>query len=282
MKYHLAEACQNTFVLFDCLGLSKERPGQLETAQTELHTPSTSWKGSVSESLLDWAHSCLQNEDRDDALILVEDRRQGEDLYARMVVLGLDRNLGEFCGNGSRACAAYLFAKYPHFKKFFLVTPFGVHPLKKWGDGTYSIKLPLPSFEINLKFIAAPEVFGMQYVEVIEPHLVIQADLDDEELFLLGKKLNQHKEIFPLGINVNAWHVIGDHHLHVKTYERGVQRLTKSCGTGSIACAASFLKQGRLKVSTPGGDLEIAIENDGVLLKGPASFFDIDKKERAG
>ena len=273
MKYHLAQACENTFVLFDCLDLSEQDSGC---------TPSFIGKGVVSEPLLDWAHSCLQNEDRDDALILVGDRIEGKDLYARMVVLGLDRNLGEFCGNGARACAAYLFSKYPQFQKFFLVTPFGVHPLEKWSDGAYSIKLPLPSFEINPKFIAVPQLFGLQYVEVIEPHLVIQAELTDEELFLLGKQLNGNKEVFPLGINVNAWHAVGDHHLHVKTYERGVQRLTRSCGTGSIACAASFRKKGMLKVSTPGGNLEIAIETDGVQLKGPASFSYSNKKERAG
>ena len=58
----------------------------------------------------------------------------------------------------------------------------------------------------------------------------------------------------------------------VKTYERGVQRLTLSCGTGSSCSSTIFLRgeSGSIHVATPGGDLEITISEEGLELKGPA------------
>lgn len=251
MKYHLAEACQNTFVLFDCLDSS-----------------------AVDDAFLHMVHHCLAEEGRDDALILMDGKAQDDAFYARMIVLGLDGTLGEFCGNGARACAAYLFEHYPMVRNFFLVTPHGVHPLAKHGERTYSIKLPPARFQLNEKFIASREHFnaecGLHYVEMIEPHLIVERKMSDEDLFSLGRKLNQKKDLFPLGINVNAWHTLNDETLYVKTYERGVQRLTQSCGTGSMSCASFYKKLGKVHVSTPGGHLEIQLGQDGIELKGAA------------
>lgn len=263
MKYYLAEACQNTFVLMDCL---------------ETHR--------IDNLILDSAHQFLKTENRDDALILTQGEFDGNSFYARMVVLGLDGTLGEFCGNGSRACAAYLFKKYPLVENFFLTTTYGIHPLIRYADGGYSIKLPPARFEINEKFIANPSLFknkyGFDYVEMIEPHLIIQKTLSDEELFSLGRELNRQKDLFPHGININAWHILNEGSLHVKTYERGVQRLTRSCGTGSMSCAAFYQSRGNIHVSTPGGGLLIQMQDDGIVLKGPASFYDKDIKRISG
>jgi diaminopimelate epimerase len=255
MKYYHAEACRNTFVLFDCL----------ET-------------GGQDEAFLKVAHQCLALENRDDALILTGGMRIEDTLYARMVVLGMDGNLGEFCGNGSRACAAYLFARFPCIRSFYLSTRFGHHPLRMQSGGDYSIILPSPIRELNPKFIADVELFKkvspFTYVEMIEPHLVIEGDWSDQEVLEAGRELNQNKAIFPLGINVNAWRRQCDGTLFVKTYERGVQRLTQSCGTGSMACAVCAIAEGKTIVRTPGGNLEITIGRGGVQLSGPAFFSD--------
>lgn len=77
-------------------------------------------------------------------------------------------------------------------------------------------------------------------------------------------------DIFPLGINVNAWHILKKGSIKVKTYERGVQRLTQSCGTGSMSCASVYATSGLVSVSTPGGDLKITLEKNGIELQGPA------------
>lgn len=257
MMYYLGEACENTFVLFDCMQES-----------------------AASEEFLDGALQCLHEEERDDALILINAKSVGDAFFAEMIVLGLDGEFGEFCGNGARACAAYLFERYPFFQRYYLVTKWGCHLLMNHGNGIYSVKLPPARFELNDKFVAVPELFGLNYVEIIEPHLIIQKKLSDDELFSLGRELNQHKNIFPRGINVNAWYPMEDDVLNVKTYERGVQRLTRSCGSGGTACAAFYQDLGEIFVSTPGGLLEITLEKEGIILKGPAFFSHKGKKAK--
>lgn len=263
-KYFLGEACKNTFIILDSLT-----------------------KKSVSNNFLSKVHKCLMKEQRDDSLILTNGQKKKDSLYANMIVFGQDATLGEFCGNGSRACAAYLFDSYKEFDKFFLVTKRGIHQLKKYGNGIYSIQLSPVLFEINKKFINKFDLFQKKgsfyelslkgktffYAEAIEPHLILKEDLSNDELYQLGTYLNKRRDIFPLGINLNAYHVLEENKkLFVKTYERGVLRLTLSCGTGSSSCTAHYLsgKKGNIKVETPGGLLEIASDKNGFELKGPA------------
>ena len=199
-----------------------------------------------------------------------------------MAVLGLDGVIAEFCGNGARVCAAFLYTKYLQ-KRVFLSTPSGIHALEKHGD-LYSVKLPLASFALNKKFVADAQQFkklGYTYVNMLEPHLILEKELSDEELFSLGQELNQRKDLFPHGINVNVCRVLKEGHLFVKTYERGVQRLTQSCGTGSMSCAAFYKSQGVVSVSTPGGQLQILLQEDGIVLIGPAFFSYSNKIEKA-
>jgi diaminopimelate epimerase len=258
MNYYLAEACGNTFVLFDCIE-----------------------KDTVDSNLLKQIHGCLVAENRDDALILLGGEMEGKKLQANMLVLGLDGALGEFCGNGSRAVACYLYKTYDQFTSFFLKTPWGTHPLIKENETIFSIKLPQPSFKYNSKFISDPSKIpkGFHYVEMLEPHLIVQKPLSDEELLSIGRKLNLQKEIFPLGINVNAWQILDHNTLLVKTYERGVQRLTQSCGSGSICCAAFYQGKDVIDILTPGGSLNVLFQKDGVQLKGAAC---VSYKERKG
>jgi len=250
MKYYLAEACQNTFVLFDCR------------------------EEGVTARVLQEAHRCLLALGRDDALLLTADRVHEGALYVEMAVLGWDGVLAEFCGNGARAIAAYLFATTTQEKVFLVTKPGFVCQVQKGAHETYSIALPAASFDLNTRFIGDAQKFqnetSWKYVEMLEPHLLINSPMSDQELLLLGQTLNGDKEMFPHGINVNAWHVLKDATLFVKTYERGVQRLTRSCGTGSAACAA--LQEQDVTVVTPGGELKILVRPEAVTLIGPAQI----------
>lgn len=242
LKYFLAEACQNTFVLFDQIG---KTPNKLF------------WKK---------VHTVLLKEQRDDALVLTLCKEEGRSLYVKMHVLGVDGKFGEFCGNGARSVAAYLFESYSKYKEFYIVTKKGVYPLFSLGNGIYSAHLPLVEFlESKIK--------SMTYGEILEPHMALEKSLSDSALHVLGSHLNQKKDLFPDGINVNVWTIINTNTIVVKTYERGVQRLTKSCGTGSSVCAAHYLQgRGKVFVKTAGGPLLIRIKEDHLELIGPASY----------
>jgi diaminopimelate epimerase len=242
LTYFLAEACQNTFVLFDWI----EAP------------PDHFFWGH--------AHEALLKEGRDDALILTLERKTQKALYLKMHVLGVDGKFGEFCGNGARSAAAYLFTRYPESKEFYVVTKRGAYPLLSFGKGIYAIHLPKVQFSKS-------KVNTIPYGEILEPHLALKKSLSDRDLYNMGSHLNRNKALFPEGINVNAWNVLTPTMIAVKTYERGVQRLTKSCGTGSSVCASLHLKgEGRVFVKTPGGPLLIRIQKEHLELIGAAQF----------
>lgn len=243
MNFVRAEALGNTFLIFDAL--DQKEPN---------------WR---------MALQLLLEEKRDDALILTHEKSEDNSLYLKMHVLGADGSFGVFCGNGSRAVAAYLFQNYPQFSHFYLNTAYGLCSLHHVKDEIYKTIFPWESNASSL-YIDGRTFF---YTETLEPHLAIEADLSDEELFDLGRKMNSRKDIFPNGINVNAWKKISSTKIFVKTYERGVQRLTRSCGTGSAACAFACLSDfGSLNVSTPGGPLSIVIHNKSIELIGAATL----------
>lgn len=252
MKYYLAESSQNTFVLIDCLHQEHVDP-----------------------SFLEHVHKVLIQEDRDDALILLSGKEQDGAFHCSFLLLGQDGLLGDFCGNGAKAIAAYVFTKYPFCTEVYLESKRGKLLLTKKAEGIYSVVLPLPSLKIDPTFITDENRFqklypNLAFVNMIEPHLILEKDLSDDELLILGRTLNQDKELFPHGINVNASHRISPGKFHVKTYERGVQRLTKSCGSGSLSAAYYFGETGMIQVTTPGGDLEICLHSGGIELIGPA------------
>ncbi len=246
----LAQACQNRFVLFDFL---TKTPTCQEIQQ---------------------AHQSLILSGRDDALILTEAAWKENALFVQMRVLGADGSWGEFCGNGARACAAYLFSLYPDIEQLFLTTKKGAHLLTSYGSQTYSVRLGQPTFALSPQFITDPLQFQKEYgfktVETIEPHLVIEEKLNDQQLLNLGRELNARRDLFPLGINVNAACFLDVNRLFVRTYERGVQRLTASCGTGAAACAAALSQGESLEVITVGGPLELIFHSLEIELKGEA------------
>jgi diaminopimelate epimerase len=76
--------------------------------------------------------------------------------------------------------------------------------------------------------------------------------------------------------------IIDNHSLKVRTYERGVENETLSCGTGVTACAIAMYEIGKTKsnrvdIEVIGGKLDVSFEKVGniyqkVFLKGPATF----------
>ena len=199
-------------------------------------------------------------------MVLTLESKTQKALYLKMHVLGVDGKFGEFCGNGARSVAAYLFSHYPEYEEFYVVTKRGVYPLLALAKGMYAVHLPKVQFSQS-------KVDSVAYGEILEPHLALQEPLSDQELHKMGSQLNQNTTLFPDGINLNAWHVLNVTTIAVKTYERGVQRLTKSCGTGSSVCASLYLKgEGEVAVETPGGPLLIRIDKEHLELIGPAYF----------
>ena len=97
------------------------------------------------------------------------------------------------------------------------------------------------------------------------PHYIaFVADVEATDVVGKGRAIRNAPHYQPKGINVNFVQRMDDGGLYVRTYERGVEDETYSCGTGvtAAAIAATGDKTGLLTtpIKTPGGILEVSFE----------------------
>lgn len=110
------------------------------------------------------------------------------------------------------------------------------------------------------------------------PHYVrfLDAPLHDFDVFGTGKAIRYNDEWRAEGTNVNFVHVLENGIAEVRTYERGVEDETWSCGTGVTAVASIMAKvlenqPQKIQLKTPGGNLQVHT-GEFPWLEGPAQF----------
>ncbi|NEV93304.1 diaminopimelate epimerase [Psychroflexus sp. YR1-1] len=193
----------------------------------------------------------------------------------KMVYFNADGNESTMCGNGGRCIVA--FAK--HLGVITSETTFEA------VDGLHSAIIKEDS--VNLKMVDVPMVNlskDASFLDTGSPHHVAFVDdVYDFDVFTQGRRIRNLPNYKAIkGTNVNFIQVI-DEALHVRTYERGVEDETFSCGTGVTAAAitakmSSKLDKLPIKVVTKGGSLEVDFEVEGpnavknIWLKGPAKL----------
>ena len=112
------------------------------------------------------------------------------------------------------------------------------------------------------------------------PHYVeFVKNVDNIDVFLKGSSIRNSSEFAPGGTNVNFVEVQADL-LKVRTYERGVEAETLSCGTGvtasALVVAVTYELKSPIQVMTRGGLLTVTFEKLGsenfhkIYLAGPA------------
>lgn len=252
-----ADACGNTFLIFDCLSIPFTDQ-EWEEAREKI------W------AILSFARV-------DDALVLRKVEDNGQIIKLKMHVLEPDRTEADFCGNGARAVGLYLHRKYgATHHPFVLVSRLGEHEFK-YGCGSSLVKMgtPLLSSE-ELIVVFDHENYRFRFVDCVEPHLVTDDFFDAELLSQIGYHINTMlRDRFPRGINLNCFRRIHQHQLEVRTYERGVYAITKACGTGSLACAKAAIDQklilsdATVRIQVLGGELTLDQCNDVFWLGGP-------------
>ncbi len=200
-----------------------------------------------------------------DGLLIVEPSKNA---HFRMRLFNADGSEGEMCGNGARCIARYAYERgiAPADMKFeTLAGPIGARVDKKFVE----IDLGVQSFEsgwIDRPLSMEGIAFRSCFLWVGVPHLVLfsEEELSHGDMTRIGRAFRNDRALFPKGANVNFARPLNRGEMTAVTYERGVEDLTDSCGTGCTASALGahllYHMNSPIEVHNPGGTNRVAFE----------------------
>ncbi|MFN6991470.1 MAG: diaminopimelate epimerase, partial [Fervidobacterium sp.] len=169
----------------------------------------------------------LKTVEERDGVIFVE--KSGE--FYHMDYFNRDGNRASFCGNGARVFAYYINKTYytsSTSNEFMFSTNVG-HLKAKITDSRVSVEMPKPKLLSIVKY----KTFEGALIEVGVPHVVFLVNnVDGIDLQSIAPKIR-----WEFDANVNFFEIISENNLKVRTYERGVERETLSCGSGITSTA---------------------------------------------
>jgi diaminopimelate epimerase len=191
-----------------------------------------------------------------DGLLLIENSKVAD---FKMRIINSDGSEAEMCGNGARCIAHFAFFQKIAPKDMNIETRAGI--IDAHVKGAYvKVKLPKPhSFRQGIRIKYKDKDYELFSISTGVPHAVIFVDnLENIPVEELGRYIRYHDKFKPAGTNVNFVKIINEKEIAIRTYERGVEAETLSCGTGSAASAiiSSFVRnmQEPIIVRTRGGD----------------------------
>lgn len=206
-----------------------------------------------------------------DGLILLENHEKYD---FTMVYYNSDGSTSTMCGNGGRCLVAFakqlgIIDKEAHFEA---------------SDGYHFAKFENHLIALQMIDVTELKHFNTHvFVYTGSPHHVqLVSDLKDFDVKNTGKKLRYSDLYDDSGCNINFVEQENTDTFSVRTYERGVEDETLSCGTGATAVAIAMhathkTEANRININVLGGKLIISfvLENDvykNVFLTGPAEL----------
>jgi len=204
-----------------------------------------------------------------DGVLLLEKSAQYD---FKMRYINADGGEVEMCGNGARAITAFAHDILPSRKnKYKFETMNGVYECEI--DPVHGFKLRMTElydvekFNLNTLGISLGiDCKSSMYMNTGVPHCVFEvANLLEYPIFEKGKSV-RYNSMFEKGSNANFFEATGPKHLRVRTYERGVENETLSCGTGVTATAIAAAKlygwKDEILLETLGGRLAVQFNAD--------------------
>jgi diaminopimelate epimerase len=202
-----------------------------------------------------------------DGLILI---RSHADYDFEMIYFNADGSQS-FCGNGARCTVA--------FASFLGII--SLHTQFLAIDGPHEARIARGEVSLKMAKVShISESLGDAFVHTGSPHHVRWVeDLEDYPVLEQGELLRHDPCYAPGGSNVNFVEKISDNEIFVRTFERGVENETLSCGTGVTAAAlvcGTLTQQKSIQIRTLGGNLWVTFEGnaqegfDNIWLIGPA------------
>ncbi|MBQ0015474.1 MAG: diaminopimelate epimerase [Bacteroidales bacterium] len=195
-----------------------------------------------------------------------------------------DGREASMCGNGGRCITmfAQLIGIQPQIGgQYRFWGPDGAHSatIVKWDsllqNGIVDLKMCDIATSTIQHIVDKDLMIDGWFLNTGSPHFVQAVDdLDHTDVVSQGRRIRNLLKYFPQGTNVNFIQTNSDHALCVRTYERGVEDETWSCGTGVTACA---VVTGNGNICTRGGKFDVSFQQTdnaytNIHLIGPVSI----------
>ncbi|MFD2246163.1 diaminopimelate epimerase [Pontibacter ruber] len=204
-----------------------------------------------------------------DGLILLQDH---PDYDFEMVYFNADGRLGSMCGNGARCTVRFA-------RQLGVIEDVACFLA---ADGEHQASVERDLIQLKMNDVKGVERIGEDYyLNTGSPHYVRFVDnVRDLDVYEEGRAIRYNDRFSAVGTNVNFVQRLSENEIYVRTYERGVEDETLSCGTGVTAAALVTSMEGAqspVAVKTPGGDLKVLFERSGdvfkyIYLVGPAKL----------
>ncbi|AFJ90687.1 diaminopimelate epimerase [Blattabacterium sp. (Blaberus giganteus)] len=213
-----------------------------------------------------------------DGIILIQNDDENDESHFYMKYCNSDGKESTMCGNGGR-CAISFAANRLGINKIHFRAVDGYHD----GfiiDNLVSINMlniDKKTIEIHPKYV---------FINTGSPHHVqFVENIKEKNVYKEGKKIRFQKDYCEKGVNVNFVKILENNMLQVRTYERGVEDETLSCGTGVVASVIAACETNKIKnhvekilVQTLGGKLWVSLtktknEYQNVYLTGNVKFI---------
>lgn len=168
-----------------------------------------------------------------------------------------DGKESSMCGNGGRCIVKFAYQLGIHRSEYKFIAADGEHLAEIDTNGTVSLKM------IDVESVK--KVRGDFILNTGSPHYVkLVNDVMDLDVYKKGRDIRYSKDYEQDGINVNFVEQAHEHKIIVRTYERGVEDETYSCGTGVTAAALVCYHNengfNEVEVKTLGGTLTVEFD----------------------
>lgn len=184
-----------------------------------------------------------------------------------------DGNEAEMCGNGGRCAARFAYLMEIAGKDMTFETLAGpIHASVK-GRRVRILMPKVRDFKKDLTIGEIPNAKSIDFINTGVPHvIVIVENIENYPVFEQGQKIRYHNSFHPSGTNASFVTISSSNCLNIRTYERGVEDETLSCGTGAVAAALTASIRGfvssPVEVKTKGGEiLRIDFRKEGPSFK---------------
>ena len=187
-----------------------------------------------------------------DGLILLRDH---EEFDFEMIYFNSDGMQSSMCGNGGRCIVDFARLLEIITNETIFLAIDGVHKARIENEEIF-----LQMRDVN----SIQAIDNGLFLDTGSPHFVKMVDnLDSIDVNKEGMKIRNSFNFKKTGVNVNF--VLDSNDIQVRTYERGVEAETLSCGTGVVATAlalhyANCIDESFVHINTNGGELSVSFE----------------------